>query len=178
MKRIHSTQNFSILSPQQASPIFFDRELSEEDILTLQDIFLTPGIQHIVVPSVSQGRNLLRTFLAVLPCYHDIAVITASKVELPDHYLNIYDMLVEDGYIDSLTGLSVNPQALDEFFIEHGYFDFMWIEATPELQNKSWFVDFLQKLQEINVNTQIPIAIATYKHKGDYVNKQMSELQV
>lgn len=160
MKRLYSARDFS----QDASRLFTIHHelLSERDIIELQDKFLTNGFHYITVSSIACGRALVKTFLASLSCYTTIGYVSIAARDVQDRqYKDIYDDLISNGYIDSLTGHLVNQQSLDQFFIEEFHYDFIWIEATQTLTEKQWFADFKERLTTFNIDKDIPILMLT-----------------
>jgi len=131
---------------------------SEQQILLLQEKFLTNGFQYIKVKNIMAGRNIIQLFLDSLGVYHDIAAITLSNMRLPNYITHVYRELANEGFLDPF-----GQQYLDDYFIDNFYFDFVWIEATQELFNSShWFNDFQDKLMSFKINEHIPIIVVSY----------------
>lgn len=128
---------------------------TEEDILALQDEFLTNGFHYFKVNDIQMGRRVLNTFLHSLRTYYqDVGCLTLSEVPLSDAVTNIYEILEWYGYL--------RKPYLESFFLDQWYFDFLWIEATEELLVSSWFCSFSQLLEDFTVNQEIPIFILSY----------------
>lgn len=131
------------------------RPLTEEDILELNDLFLTNGMHYIVVDTVDAGRLLILTLLASLNCYHAIAALTLEPLRLTINVHNVHRELIQNYMLH-------DEQSVDSFFVEQFYFDFMWIEMSDDLVSASWFVDFEQKLFEYKLENHLPIVCIRY----------------
>jgi hypothetical protein len=131
--------------------------LSEQTILELQEKFLSNGFQYIKVKSIPEGRALIDTFLKTLTMYHDVACLTKSQIPLQSA-TDIYSLLEGGGYLSPF-----EQHYLEEFFIEHFYFDFMWIEATLEVLTSSWFESVKKILINSAIDQHIPILICVYE---------------
>ena len=141
-------QQATMLNRSMHCSRLFVAPFSEQDILDLNDAFLTNGIHDITVPSIHAGRGLISTFLSSLNYYSNVACLTAHDVP---HDPTIFDIYSE-----------VAGSSLEEFFVENFYFDFMWIEALPELTSTVWFTDFEQRLLSFNIDHILPIIVLSY----------------
>jgi hypothetical protein len=131
--------------------------LSEQSILVLQDKFLTPGFEYLMVREIRVGRRLVHTFLELLAYrYHNVACLTLSLEPLQQSVYPLHQELLHGGYVDNL-------RSLEQFFIERFYFDFLWIEATDTLIISEWFNEFAKILIDFNVQNHIPIFIIIYE---------------
>lgn len=131
---------------------------SERDIIWLQELFLTNGWHCLQVEDLHAGRSLINTMLYSLNYYHDVVCLTIEDHPLLDSsYFDVYLHLLEGEYLDG------QPCDVEEFFIEHFYADFLWIEETSELVRSAWYQQFLQALQDLKMANHIPIIILSYK---------------
>src|SRR3990172_3737177 len=71
------------------------KKFSEQEIIHLQDVFLTNGFQNITVQNISQGRSLVATFIQALNYYKSVACLTNSALELEVSIFDIYKYLKE-----------------------------------------------------------------------------------
>jgi hypothetical protein len=131
---------------------------SENEILALQEKFLRNGFQYIKVQDCKAGRSIVQRFLDSLAVYHDIACISLSDNPLPKYITDIYYELANCGYLDPF-----GQHYLDDYFIEHFYFDFIWIEATQKLFSSTWFQDFEDKILSFKIDEHIPFIIVSYE---------------
>lgn len=131
---------------------------TEKEILVLQEKFLSNGFQYIKVRDHKSGRTIVQRFLDSLAIYHDVACVSLSNNPLPNYITDIYYELANDGYLDPF-----GQHYLDDYFIEHFYFDFIWIEATQKLFNSIWFQDFEDKILSFKVDEHIPLIIISYE---------------
>jgi len=136
------------------APILIQNPLTESSILELQDTFLTNGFHHIKVKDIESGRSLISTFLDSLGLYHDVACLTAAGHEF-------LDPLVTHLHFGS-KNIDEADKELEYFFIEHFYYDFLWIETSQELDVQPWYPLFKTKLNEFNVNHGAPIIFMSY----------------
>lgn len=125
---------------------------TESDIIYLQTIFTTPGIHTLSVPNIKSGRKMIREQLEALQWHQEIGFLTADQSALCLPAQNILTMLDQP----------IDQEGIETFFIEHFYYDFLWIEATPGLVNMPWIYAFEQQLFNYHLNTMIPIIILTY----------------
>jgi len=131
----------------------FTAPYSENDILYLQELFMSNGIHHISVPDIAAGRNLIEMFLSSLNCFYDIAYFGSE----PHTHTSYFDVLAH------LKLYEKNAADLDEFFINEFYFDFMWLEQTPHFSASPRFTNFMHKLAELKVDQHLPIIILSYQ---------------
>jgi hypothetical protein len=125
--------------------------ISKQQILELQDIFLTNGIHHIQVSSSSEGRLLVQTFLQALRCFCAIGCLTNNKIPLQDGVFDIRNFLDIYGY-----SITKNNSEIDRFFLEEFECDFLWIETTS---NNYWYSHFEQKIHDLGIDQHMPIII-------------------
>ncbi len=126
---------------------------TEADILYLQTIFITPGVHTLTVPNLKSGRQLILEQLEALQWHQEIGFLTADQSALCLPAQNILPILDQP----------INQEGVETFFIEHFYYDFLWIEATPGLVKMPWIYSFEQQLFNYHLDTMIPIVILTYQ---------------
>ena len=125
--------------------------ISEQQILDLQELFLTKGIHYINVPTLQEGRELIYSFLDALRCFDSIGCVTKYGRSLPKHYFDIYRHLHKNDFKSALDHLEL-------FFTQDFNFDFVWIELTTHEQ---WHLKFIQKMEELNIDQHISIIALT-----------------
>ena len=132
---------------------------SEQEILDLQDLFLTYGNHYLKVPTHGQGRNIISLFLESFQYqyFSRVACLTVSPVPLPDAVVSVRDELALSG------ALAFNHHSLDEFLLNTFYYDFVWVECSQELMQSSWFYYFEKKLIDYNIAQSMPILFVTYE---------------
>lgn len=146
----------NVLSAVLGSPMAIaehEHMLSDQQIIELHVRFLTNGFQHIQVPSVKEGRELIAKLLTSLDYYHTISCLTEDDQQLSTETLDLLTYLVESRYL---------PNKLEDFFLEQTDFDFLWIELTPSLLTEPWLEEFKSLLIEHNVHTKMPIMCISY----------------
>jgi len=143
MKNLYSEPNF----------LCGDYEFTHQEILTLQALFLTNGLHFITVKNVTVGRSLMTAFLNTMPALRNIAVLTQEDF-LPECFVNIYTVMT--------AGQIYNQEDMTDFFINNFYYDFMWIEALPELHATTWFADLEHTIINLNIDMHMPIIVTHY----------------
>jgi len=133
------------------------KQLSDYDILDLQDTFLSNGFHYIAVNDVAFGRDLVLRFLKSLNCYHENAVLSISAPTMDLSLTDVYYELAQGGYTDPK-----RDEDLNEFFIDRFYYDFIWIEACHELVDRPWFAEFFTKMVNFKIHQHIPVIIISY----------------
>src|ERR1700721_494075 len=84
MKNTHCKPNF----------LCGDAVFTHQEVIDLKDRFLTTGFHYIKALTPQAGRMIMTTFLASLPCFNDIAVLTHDETELPATYTDLYTTLL------------------------------------------------------------------------------------
>jgi len=95
----------------------------------------------------------MQTLLSSLDYYHAVACLTGSDMELPAEAQDLFSYLVERRYI---------PNNLEQFFLEHDEFDFLWLELTPCLLIQPWLNEFRALLIDHNMHIKMPIMCISY----------------
>lgn len=121
---------------------FAMRSLSEQDILDLQNAFLTFGYHRVPVSSLGWGRTLICSFLSSLSCFSSVSCLTYSRGILPNGVVSLHEELA--------LATDFSSDSIDHFLLENFYYDFCWIECTPELVDSAWFKHFRQRLDDFN----------------------------
>lgn len=136
------------------------QQLSEHDILDLQELFLTNGIHRITSYDLFTGRTLVDIFLqAMAQHYHEKACLTAHSLTLDSSVIDLYTLL------QLFAGSAcVDPtEYLEEFFVEQHSIDFMWIEETAQLRLQFWYPVFLETISFLKLDHHLPIIIFSYE---------------
>jgi len=143
----------AVLEPPMAITTGHEHTLSDQQIIELHIRFLTNGFQHIQVPTIQEGRELMNTLLTSLDYYHAIACLTESDLPLPPNTRDLFSDLVEGRYL---------PNNLEQFFLECEDIDFQWLELTPHLLVQPWIEDFKYLLIDHNMHLKMPIMCISY----------------
>ncbi len=132
----------------------------EQSIITIQQYFLTKGIHSITVPSIQQGRSLLRICLDSLQIFADIALLTVANQQCPAQYRDLYTEMKQ------AQALGTHDGSLERFILTSFYNDFLVIEYTPALLSQPWFGTFEQLLSRYAISQSIPVIMLMYdEHK-------------
>lgn len=156
MKRCYEIEQSTlsaVLEPPMAIDAVHEHALTDQQIIDLHMRFLTNGFQHIQVPSIKEGRELIQTLLSSLDYYRAVACLTTSDIELPAHAQDIFSNLVEGRYV---------PNNLEQFFLDYDQFDFLWMELTPCLLNQPWLENFKSLFIDNHMHVKMPIICISY----------------
>ena len=127
----------------------YTKHLGEEEILSLCDLFLTPGLHYVSFGSLEEGRRIINSFIELLQCYHAIGYI--DRVGIHNRGMNLYEQFAN--YQDD----AELRKQLDAFFAQDFAYDFMWI-IYPKYQVARTFINiFLDQVIEFSIDQKIPV---------------------
>lgn len=133
----------------------FNFDLSEQDVLHLQEIFLTFGVHTIKTTDVATGRKILKSIVGSLKYYQNIGVITDVAGSDEKSYDILLDLKNQDLMTDDIIA------NLEDFFMVHTCFDFIWVEFSGLLSP-----DYVIPLQNIftmyYAQERMPVIFVTY----------------
>lgn len=133
-------------------PRQIDTNLTEEDILFLQDIFLTNGLHHIKVPSVLSGRTIIYKFLRSMNYYHHVTCLTCNDdFPLKKTVGNLFQLLKR------ACGQEPSYEHIENYFLEQWFADFMWVELSEDLITNGMVIHALHAMHELDLAHHIPI---------------------
>lgn len=125
--------------------------LSEQNVIILQNFFLTSGVHCIHVPDIQTGRTLLETALASFKSDRSISLLTTVKKKAVFPYSDLYKEL------GAARASSHTNGALEEYLLCSLNSDLLIIEATTELLQQPWYGKFEQLIVEYNIGATLPI---------------------
>jgi len=132
-------------------------ELTAEDILYLQELFLTNGFHHIRVPTVEDGRSLMYKLLNSMHFFNDIACLTC--INEPAISCDVYDILNDlRTYCNGDESINV----IEEYFLEVFFTDFMWIELNEALTKDPFVEQAIYVMHSIEVVHRMPVVALSY----------------
>jgi hypothetical protein len=133
----------------------YKHTITEQQILELQDMFLSNGIHYMYVSSLQEGRNLIYRFLGALRCYNNAACATNSTDQLESTVCDLQKYLDSFHYFENK-----NIDELMRFLHEEFDFDFVWIE-----QNSTYWqgTKLEHALLNANLEQQLPIIVVSLK---------------
>lgn len=144
-------------------PIEYTRTIgqqwSEDDILYLEDIFLTPGFHKIKVDDVNKGRSLVYILLQSLHCYQEVACLSCLKIPLKKTITDIYMILLR------LCQVHEYHDAVELYFLEYFQAQVLWIELSDELFEDPIMYCALQVIHDFNIMHSAPIIALSYNRK-------------
>lgn len=132
------------------------REFSDQEIIALQDIFMTNGIHEITITDRAHGRDMINTFVTALNCHHTLAWLTCEQAPVEPECTDVYAMLSSSGMI--------NGQTIFDFLLDGFYADLLVIENSKQLLSQPWLSEFYQQLQEFGLDRSIPIVSLSYRN--------------
>lgn len=135
---------------QSGQPSFL-RNYTDQQILALEDIFLSRGLKQLTVPSQVAGRELVVSMVELF--YHTgrVACLTANGSGLPERVTRIFEEMAVSGC------LAFANRDIDSFLLEQFYYDVVWVECSDQLLAMPWFGYFESKLLEFNMSATCPI---------------------
>ena len=134
----------------------FTLPFSEQDVLELQEIFVTLGVHTIKTKNIAQGRKIIKIILDSLNYYHNIGCVTQEKdtpITTCDILKHIVLEKIEKG--DLLTNL-------EDFLAVHPCFDFIWIEFTENLKKEFSYKAVKNIFDMYHVEERMSVLIVTY----------------
>ena len=130
--------------------------MTEDDILYLQDIFLTNGMHAIKVPDVQSGRSIIYAVLQSLNFYQMVSCMTCiGEPPLKTSVVDVYS-LVSRAYHEA------PYEEIESFFIEDFFSDFLWIELSQDLINTTTLVHSFHALYSLDMFRRMPIIALSY----------------
>lgn len=130
--------------------------LGEQEILDLQDYFLTPGFHFLKTTDPETGRELLTQFIQVLQYhYADVAVLSTSKRSFSFEYHDLYKELMHAKGFNK-------KEALEKYLLDSFYYDLVVIEGTKELLASHWFGRFENLLNTFAITEKTPVVLLYY----------------
>lgn len=148
-----------ILYNLNKDPLFFAHPFSEYDILELQNIFLTFGLQEIKVKNVQEGRVIIDKILSSLNYFQNVGYISKLKNHNSD-YFNIYKNVTEGFEYQG----KLSP-ALEDFFIMNPHFDFIFIELTNSLKSMQLCASLKKIFEMCHADERMPVLLFSYENE-------------
>jgi hypothetical protein len=140
----------------------FSLPFCQEDILQLQEIFVTCGIHRIQAKNVADGRKVIQTILHSLNYFHNIGSITQAA-GLPNFVCDVIRHVEFDAYHNQ------QPKDLyaylEQFLTVHPCFDFMWVELSVSMQQQYSLASITKMFEMYHVQERMPVVIVTYEEE-------------
>ena len=136
----------------------FTIPFSEQDVLALQEIFVSCGVHTIKTKNVIDGRKIIQTILNSLNYYHNVGCVAETFIhKLPITVCDIISHIkIQKIKKDNLL------LDLEGFFAEHPCFDFIWIELTQDIKNQLSSDDIKKIFTMYHVEERMSVLIMTY----------------
>lgn len=126
--------------------------LSDDDVIALCNVFLMPGNHRVICPDTRQGRILVMRVLTSLGCFNRTACLTLLR---PPGCIDVFQELL-------VAGALIDAESLEAFFIENFFYDFLWIEETPQLLDQPWYESFRHCMKSLSFAASIPVVTVAY----------------
>jgi len=138
------------------APRHISCQMTEDDILYLQDLFLTNGMHAISVPDVKTGRSIMHSMLQSLNYYQMAACMTRMQTPpLEESITDICSQLARAGH-------ELCYEEVEHFYIEEFFGDFLWIEFSPQLVDTPLLAHSFHALNVLEMFRKIPIIALSY----------------
>lgn len=146
-------------SNYQKSIRTFNVDLSEQDVLSLQEIFLTFGIHCIQTDNVKSGRKIINTILGSLKYYQNIGAVT----DVTGLDTTVSDILVDIKMQGIYSGDVIVD--LENFFMIHACFDFIWVELSGALLEQD-IINLKNVFNMYYVQERMPVIFMMYNQSN------------
>lgn len=149
-----------ILQQPHASSDLYNQKISENEILYLQDLFLTPGFHKIKFSNLKIARNQLYAILDSLQFYQNAAALSLQTTGFRTDLVDLYSELLQDCCITAPAHLAA--ENLVNFCLNNFYYDFLWIENPQALEAKQWYQQLLELIANFKLDQLIPICLVEF----------------
>lgn len=139
----------------------YNQKTSENEILYLQDLFLTPGFHKLKFSNTEAAREQLYTILDSLKFYQNTAGLSLQTLGFRDDITDLYAEILQAGCLN-LSNSSINENLVD-FCLNNFYYDFLWIENPPALEATQWYQQLLELISNFKLDQLIPICLVEFK---------------
>ncbi len=139
----------------------FKLPFSEQDLLELQEIFVTLGMHIIKVKDMIEGRQIVKIILNSLKYYHNIGCIT-DVTDLPVNVCNITSHIALQCLQNKQGNSLLN---LETFLNTHPCFDFIWIELTKNIKKEYSYKTMKNIFDMYHIEERMPVLIVTYENE-------------
>lgn len=147
MREIHYNNHDLLTKPK-----IYTHNLSNDDILFLQDTFLTKGLHSISVDSLETGRALIYTIIQSLHYYEAIACLTmAHQPPLADPIINMY----QDAY--TRFGPSYTLDDIENMFLDYWSIECLWLERTRTSSQDALYGACTKAMHSLDMPEHIPV---------------------
>ncbi len=131
----------------------------ESDLLTLQEVFLRPGVHLLTVDSLPLARELVFGMLDSLRCYTAPSYLTLAPQDVETFLIDDTLEFIYDSLCSFSEGSFILPDAIDRYLLQAFFSDFCCIEETPSLIATEWYEHFKQRLYDFDIAGRIPVIV-------------------
>lgn len=133
-------------------PQIYTNKLSNNDILTLQDIFLTKGLHPLHADSLETGRSIIYTIVQSLHYYETIGCITVNQqLPLANPIINVY----QDAY--DRFGSSYTLEDIETMFLDYWFIEYAWIEHSQSSLSDPLYNACTRVMRNLGIIEHIPV---------------------
>lgn len=155
-KNVACGDDFKALQSQDAQARTIGDQWSEDDILYLEDIFLTSGLHTINVRNVESGRTLMYTFLQSMLSRPLAACLTNQKIPLKKPIEDMYKT------VQNLCKKHEFKDAVEIYFLEYFQAHLVWIESSDDFLQDPLVYYALQVIYDLEIVNNSPIIMLSY----------------
>lgn len=149
-----------ILQPPRVEINLYNQKISENEILYLQDLFLTPGFHQLNLTNLKIARTQLYTILDSLLFYQNPAGLSLQALGFRESMTDLYAEILQAG---CLNGPDSNiSENLVNFCLDHFYYDFLWIENPRVLETNHWYQQLLELISDFKLDQLMPICLVEF----------------
>jgi hypothetical protein len=149
-----------ILQPPRVDTNLYNQKISENEILYLQDLFLTPGFHKLKFANLKTAREQLYTILDSLQFYQNAAGLSLQVLGLREDITDLYAEILQTGCLNDPDHYT--SENLVNFCLNNFYYDFLWIENPQALETTQWYQQLLELLSDFKLDQLIPICLVEF----------------
>jgi len=131
----------------------------EADVLTLQELFLRPGVHTLPNDSLPFARELVFGMLDSLGCYAAPSYLAVAPQEAEYFLMDNTFEFIYDTLCSFSDGPAIMRDSIDRYLLQAFFSDFCCIEETPALIATEWYEHFKQRLHDFDIAARIPVII-------------------
>jgi hypothetical protein len=131
--------------------------LSQDDILYVQERFITNGLHHIVVQDIEHGRTLMEKLLKSMHYFQNVSCLAQSYPIAIDYEQS---NLLEN--IQYYCGHDIEADLIEEYFLECYMADFLWVELTETLLRNPLALQIVYSMHTLDIAHNIPVIAISY----------------
>lgn len=145
-----------LLRGLSAPVLIYKQQISENEIIQLQDLFLTPGLHRLSFSDLLTARTHFYRILDSLAFYQCPTVISSSSLSVRAD-LQLFDPAA---LADKLSADAVGAETLEACLMAYLDCDFLWIEATTHLRGSDgWLKQVMALVDQLHLTRALPVCL-------------------